>query len=452
MEEEETDKSGKKRLGDTKRSEKRLKEELRKLIFFQREAKRRGKEGGSDHQSADMAVAATEQNGRGQHTDGATPAKEKRKRHRKNDVLDEEKQEDQPGSSTKRQKVQQKDNEDEDEAEEEKESSSEVSERWKAMPKKQRKVVQADVLKRLVKELKAQGRPRGAFPHTAEEHKLYQVEWKKAIEKRLDEAGEAAPSQPTTAPSAQSLDSDKLTKRERQKVRSQVRAAALKRWQAEEKAEGRQLSTKTMNHAEFNSEIEAEVDSKSAAEWRQLLLDNGGAAEMEEEAKHREEQRRGEQGRSVKRARRRVIDRLREQRKKEYQKSGKAVPDRLDQLFPINGADQKLLQVELAREMEWVNKSTAKRTKSAGGDDGEEQKTTSSATSASTEPEVIDLIDDDDEEEEEEKESYASAVAAAEGGQSAVSDGEEWAEETSARPARRAANSEDETLAADNAA
>ena len=403
-----------------KKSDERLKEELRKLMLSKQQERKK-----------DLQHAEADQNGTAAHHRAAMLDTDNRKRQREDMEADNQKQEEVASNEVDTQSVDSK-----EERKERVDSEPRVSlppsaksapeppaSRREELRKKLRKTVQAEVLRRLTKQSGASERRPHAklFPHTAADHKLYNAEWNKALDERVDAelAREAAQLSEGASQSAHAPDSPQLNQREKEKVRGQLQSAALKRWQVDEAAKGRVLSSMDMDYGKFNSEIDAEVDSKTAEEWRAILQANGGTAELEQEQQRSE----------VKRARKRVIERIRQQRRQEYEARGKTAPHRLDKLFPVSGSDQKLLNDELAAELDRMRNGTADR-KANGDQHGEEEdgeQKTAPIASAAAVPEVIDLVDDD------EPDDCASSAV-----RSAIGDDEDWAEETSARRKRRA--------------
>ena len=495
------------RRAEKKKTDERLKSELKKLMLYVQQEKAL-----QYVQPQDGAEAAT-QNGSSEGKDTEMASSQKKKRQRAVEESGDDAQEQKAGSGSKRQKSKL-------------EVSDEVTERWQAMPKQQRRVVQAEVLQRLGKHYRANLNKGVQYPQSAAEHALYEAEWKKAIEQRLtleaesktaplDDAArqlqtltepklnrrerdramslcrvaalkrweqrraaqgrtlsaaetkdgnarlkkgvekelnsrtaaewlaalramgdEAETSASAQSSKSKSADPSQLTPHEMAKVRSQVTAAVLQRQQQAERAKGKQLLSASLDYTQFNAQVDAEIDSRTADEWRQALLHNGGAAELEEDAKRAEE----------KVVRKQVLGVLRQQRKEELEASGKKVPTELGKLFPVSPGDQKLYKeaVEAALERHYKKRADKQRQpatadEQASAVDRSSKHRFSSPAAAAVEPDVIDLLDDDDE--------LGHGASSAAGVNGHVSDtSESWAEETSARPKMRA---DDEAQVAD---
>ena len=420
-----------KRKVEKKKSDERLKEELKKLMMFKQQEKRRREE--DEQQQHD-------------HTD-ATMDSEKRKRQREDEERSDQKPKEERGSASKRQREEPKEEKKQDDSE----SAAELSERWREMPKPQRKLVQAEVLQRLKKEIKARGdeprsRRRGAFPHTGEEKRLYDAEWKKAVEERLEEESHLPAAQQSDDSASESVDQLRLSSRNRALAKGLARAAVMKRIQEENDLSPLFSLPPDINDRKVIRATTKQYNSKTAAEWLQILSATYGAAQVAADNESRpEEVIAREKPSVVKQARKRVITRLREKRRKEYEARGAKPPSRLNQLFPVNGSDQRLIEEELARELSRQRDTQAgKQVESAEdkeadeeSDDEDSKQKVASVASAAAAPEVIDLVDDNDGDE------MDDSVAA--GVRSAVADEDGWAEETSARPKRRLEGDEEVT-------
>ena len=496
LDHEETDAFGKKKLGDTKRSEKRLKEEVKKLMLFQREAKRRESEKRQQdaHPMVDMAASSADQNGTAEqsreHSEAGRLDSDSRQRRRKEQDSDEEWQ---PGDDHNTEEEEEQDEheekqyeveaildkrEDEDGVVEykirwkgygpdedtwEPEDNLDCAEvlrayelalkdRWRQMPRVQRKQVQAEVLQRLKKESKANGdssRDGAPFPHTADQQRLYDAEWKRAVEERLD--AELAQAAPRDSQRTITQPNQLLNRWERNIVKSRVRAAVLTRWQRDKEAEGKSFTIQNPDQRKLTSEIDREINSKPVEQWKQLLH-NGGDSELTEE-RRRVERLEAVDASLVGQVRKEVLDRLQQRRKKEWVKAGKKVHKTLSSMFPMTVSDERLLQDELIAELDRLRDTHSHRWRAAGNAavNGERHASSSegskqqaaTAASAATAPEVIDLLDEDD---------NGIDDGASVGERSAAGNEDSWAEETSARPKRRADEDEEATSTGDGAA
>ena len=490
--------------------ENQLKDDLKKLEIFKKHEKaiRREEEEteGNVDKSNTAAPADTNETAEGRESGKKRRRKDKRREEEsitddESDDPDDEWQPDQHDSAAKRQRVEEEDDEEQEEEEEDNDDDDENGEqneaqsatshrepRQAALKAQQLIAVHAAmeaprdrasqssrpstrstvetreqvrarvindvkriVLQRLVKQAKAAGRKRKErFPKSAADNELYKAEWTKELEKRVEAELNGGGQEvnyavdPNATPPL--IEPSPLSKPEKNKVRSQVRSAVLKRLQLEKKAgsgssgkkETHSFPNTKADHELLTSEIEKELSSKTAAEWRQQLQQNGGASELEEHKRLQAEQLSGVPAATVKRVRREVLDRFREQRRNEYKARKQTPPQQLAKLFPLDGNDQKMLEKALEEELEKIRKKPACEQLSTPGGSNSNQNghassvqkkhtTASVAAGSAAEPVVIDLIDDDED-------SVASAPATSE-----RSAGEEatWAEKAGARPKRR---------------
>ena len=162
-EEDEADKVHR-RKGQTNRSEKRMQLELSKLMVFQRMERRQ-----RDHPD-------TPQNGTEQHSRNGTVDNDNRKRQREGkEETEDEKQHEEPGSAVnaraKRQRREEKDEQLDSEPPASPPAARSAAElasvsKREEVRRKLLKVVQAEVLKKLVKRAKVDGRPRNSLSLT----------------------------------------------------------------------------------------------------------------------------------------------------------------------------------------------------------------------------------------------------------------------------------------------
>ena len=213
-----------------------------------------------------------------------------------------------------------------------------------------------------------------------------------------------------------------MGKGERKKVRSWIREQVLQSWSQDKREQAdKQRQSGADSSTALLYELEREVDNtfhkKTTGEWRQVLQADDPAAQWRQH-KAEAEKVAAAANESLKQVRKRVLNRLREERREEYRARGQTPPVSLEKLFPVSHNDQMLLEAALAAELD--------RLKS---------KQPLTVASVAAAPEVIDLLDDD----EDEPVDSASASAAAMKAQPTVDSEKSWEEqETSARPNRRA--------------
>ena len=455
------DEKGGKRSSQAK-SEKRLKEELQKLELLRRKRRDREEKELSNFVVEDDNDSALAEAGSSRRERRQKRQREKREKkdadedeeeHEKDEEEEKDEDEKEAGTSSKRQRLEENERVDDDWQPPLAQAQPRAAPGKPMRKSKLKAMLMNEVKEQVLERMRRERRPSGfVFPHTADEHALYESAWEAALEERVEAelAGRPPPVVEQEPP---------LSEFERDKVRRHVRPHVLRRLikvnKAEKKAAGvSRKSTPSFPHTAahqqlYSSEVEKEVNSKTPAQWRERLDMDEAEASIEEEKRqqHRSaatDRYGGADPATVKQVRRQLIDTFREQRRAEYEARKKTPPTQLAKLFPVDGSDQRKLEEALLKELDKLkNQPTGdKQQVSVSEQNGHSDSSSAAseqkaAASAAPEPEVIDLIDDD--------ESVASAsAAAAAASSSSVGDAEGWAEEeTSARPKRRAADDDD---------